>query len=90
MHVARPPFTHAVCPSEHVSEHVDEHAALGAAPAQLSGAAHAVVDATYRQPWASALHVATFCASWHTVPLPAQRLAAHVQDAPATPTAHVS
>jgi len=38
---------------------VSEHAALGVVPAQLSGVAQAAVDATYKQPCASVLHVAT-------------------------------
>jgi len=68
---------------------VSEHAALGAIPAQLSGVAQAAVDATYKQPCASMLHVAMVWASWHCVPLAVQRVATQVQDAPASPTAHV-
>jgi len=68
---------------------VSEHAAFGAVPAQLSGDTHAVVDATYGQPSASVLHVAMFWASWHTVPLAAQRLATQVQVTPAPPAVQV-
>jgi len=70
---------------------VSEHAAFGAVPPQLSGAAQAIVDATYRQPWASVLHVSTvslFPGS-HTVPLAVQGLAMHVHDAPASPVEQV-
>ena len=71
-----------------LSEHVDEHAADGALPAQLSGGVQVEVDATCRQELESIAHVATVCASWHSVPGCVQMESGQVHDAFPFETTH--
>jgi hypothetical protein len=81
---------HVACPEVQLLEQVGEHAAFGALPPQTGfGEAHGVVEATWRQPFESVMHVASVDLSWHTVPASVHGLALHVHDAPASPEVHV-
>jgi hypothetical protein len=64
--------THSFCPLEHASVHVFTQPALGDVPWHWKGRVHVAVLETKRQPFASALHVAT-------LPVPSQTLPAWVQ-----------
>jgi hypothetical protein len=90
VHVASPPETQVACPEEQLSIQILEHVAAGAIPEQSCGDGHVEVEATYAQPFASVMQVASVALSWHTVPACAQGLGLHAHEAPASPKVHVS
>src|SRR3974390_2192021 len=77
------------CPWVHVFVHVDEHAAFGWLPEQHCVPGHVDVEATYRHPIESTMHVASVFPPWHAVPAAVQSEELHVHAAELPAPLHV-